>query len=164
MPTSPTPTPAANPYAPKVVEPTVPISTGSAAMPAVVSGRTGADIIAETQAQRSMQNEIVLQQSGRNVSGGSKRKHKRSSGHKRRSSNKRSKRKQSNKRKRCKRGGQPSPSPSPSPNVIPVPQFAGSHNAGANANSAASNTVLVNAAEQATYDNPNGKPTFTKVI
>ena len=144
---SPGPTPTANPYAPKVVAPVVQTSTGNAAMPATVSTTTGASVIAASQAQRAAQNTIGLQESGMRVAGGSRRK-----------------RKRSNKRKRSKRGGAPTPSPSPIPKVIPVPQFAGAHNAGANGNSAASNTVLMNAGAQAVYDNPNAPPSNTKVI
>ena len=67
------------------------------------------------------------------------------------------------KRKRSKRGGVPTPSPSPGPSVMPVPQFAGAHNAGANANSLASNRVLTNAAAQRAFDNPNAPASNTVV-
>jgi hypothetical protein len=46
---------------------------------------------------------------------------------------------------------------------MPVPQFAGAHNAGANANSLASNRVLTNAAAQRAFDNPNAPASNTVV-
>jgi hypothetical protein len=45
-----------------------------------------------------------------------------------------------------------------------VPQFTGAHNAGANANSLASNRVLTNAAAQAEFDDTNAPASNTKVV
>jgi hypothetical protein len=165
---SPTPTPTANPYAHIKVTPVVHASTGTAAMPATVSTTTGASVIAAGAQRSAAHNALVLAQSGRKVSGGSKRKCKRSKCKRskcKRSKCKRSKR--STKRfKRSKRGGTPTPTPTPTPkpSVVPVPQFSGAHNAGANANSVSSNHVMMNASSQAVFDNPNAPPSNTKVV
>jgi len=65
--------------------------------------------------------------------------------------------------KRSKRGGDATPTPKPS--VLTVPQFAGAHNAGANANSVGTTHVATNAAAQATLDDPTAQPAATyKVV
>lgn len=153
-----TPTATANPYAPTVVVPVVHTSTGSAAMPATVSTVTSSSVIADGAQRTAAHNALVLAQAGRKVSGGSKSNRKRS-----KRSTKRSKRsKRSTKRSKRRRGGNPTPSPKPS--VMPVPQFVGAHNAGANANSLASNRVLTDAAAKSVYDNPNAPASNTKVV
>ena len=186
------PTPTANPYAAVIATPTVHSSTGGAAMPAPVSAVTGGSVIAAGAQRNATHNAVVLGQSGRIVRGGSKSNRKRStkrtmfkrsmsmfkrsmSMFKCKRSTKRSMFKRSTKRtmfkrstkrsmfKRSKRGGVPTPGPSPGPSVIPVPQFAGAHNAGANANSLASNRVLTNAAAQRAFDNPNAPASNTVV-
>ena len=179
------PTPTANPYAAVIATPTVHSSTG-AAMPAPVSAVTGGSVIAAGAQRSAAHNALVLGQAGRIVTGGSKRSTKRTmfkrstkrtmfkrsmSMFKRstkrtmfKRSTKRTMSKRSmSKRKRSKRGGVPTPSPSPGPSVMPVPQFAGAHNAGANANSLASNRVLTNAAAQRAFDNPNAPASNTVV-
>jgi hypothetical protein len=178
------PTPTANPYAPIQVTPTVHSSTGGAAMPATVSTATSSSVIAAGAQRNATHNAVVLGQSGRIVRGGSKRTmFKRSKRSTKRTMFKRSKRstkrtmfkrstKRSTKRSKCKRtmfkrskrGGVPTPGPSPGPSVMPVPQFAGAHNAGANANSLASNRVLTNAAAQSAFDNPDATASNTKVF
>jgi len=45
-----------------------------------------------------------------------------------------------------------------------VPQFAGAHNAGANANIVGSNSVLTKAAANAKFDNPYAPASNTKVV
>ena len=169
------PTPTANPYAAVIATPTVHSSTGGAAMPAPVSAVTGGSVIAAGAQRNAAHNALVLGQSGRIVTGGSKRSKsmfKRSMSMFKRStkrtmfkrSTKRTMSKRSmSKRKRSKRGGVPTPSPSPGPSVMPVPQFAGAHNAGANANSLASNRVLTNAAAQSAFDNPSAPASNTVV-
>ena len=174
------PTPTANPYAAVIATPTVHSSTGGAAMPAPVSAVTGGSVIAAGAQRNAAHNALVLGQSGRIVTGGSKRSKsmfKRSMSMFKRST-KRTMFKRSTKRsmsmfkrstkrsmfKRSKRGGVPTPSPSPGPSVMPVPQFAGAHNAGANANSLASNRVLTNAAAQRAFDNPNAPASNTVVL
>jgi hypothetical protein len=173
------PTPTANPYAHIKVTPALHVSTGTAAMPATVSTATSSSVIADGAQRNATHNAVVLGQSGRIVRGGSKRtmfkRSKRSTKRTmfkrstkrstKRSKCKRTMFKRSTKRfKRSKRGGVPTPGPSPGPSVIPVPQFAGAHNAGANANSLASNRVLTNAAAEALYDNPNATASNTKVF
>ena len=166
------PTPTANPYAPIQVTPTVHSSTGGAAMPATVSTATSSSVIAAGAQRNATHNAVVLGQSGRIVRGGSKRTmFKRSKRSTKRTMFKRST-KRSTKRSKCKRtmfkrskrGGVPTPGPSPGPSVMPVPQFAGAHNAGANANSLASNRVLTNAAAQSAFDNPDATASNTKVF
>ena len=160
-----TPTPTANPYAPTVVVPEVHNSTGSAAMPATVSNVTGKSVIAASAQRSAAHNALVLAGSGRTVSGGAKRRQsKRRQSKRRQSKRKQSKRKQSSRRRR---GGNPTPSPTPSPSpkpsAMPVPQFSGAHNAGANDNSQASNHAMARAAALAQYDNPNAPASNTRV-
>ena len=164
----------ANPYAAVIATPTVHSSTGDAAMPASVSTVTGGSVIAAGAQRTAAHSNLVLTQSGRIVTGGSKRSTKRTmfkrstkrTMSKRKRSTKRTMFKRSTKRsmfKRSKRGGVPTPGPSPGPSVIPVPQFAVAHNAGANANSLASNRVFTNAAAQRAFDNPNAPASNTVV-
>jgi hypothetical protein len=47
---------------------------------------------------------------------------------------------------------------------VPVPQFAGAHNAGANGNSVITNHVAMQSGAQAAYDNPNAPPSNTRVV
>jgi hypothetical protein len=44
---------------------------------------------------------------------------------------------------------------------VPVPQFSGAHNLGANANSIGGNHLLMKAGSQSVYDNPNATPSTT---
>jgi hypothetical protein len=46
---------------------------------------------------------------------------------------------------------------------VPVPQFAGAHNAGANGNSLSSNHVAMLAGAQAALDDPNAAPSNTSL-
>ena len=156
----------ANPYAAVIATPAIHSSTGGAAMPATVSTVTGSSVIAAGQERSAAHNAVVLGQSGRKVSGGTKRKSKRKCKCKCKCKSKcksKCKRKSKSKCKRAmsRRGGFPSASPNPS--VMPVPQFAGAHNAGANANSLASNRVLTNAAAQRAFDNPAAPASYTKL-
>lgn len=166
--------PTANPYAHIKVTPAVHVSTGTTSMPASVSTVTGGSVIAAGQERTAAHSNLVLAQSGRIVNGGSKRS-KRSKRSKCKRSTKRTMFKRSTKRfkrskrstkrfKRSKRGGVPTPIPTPGPSVMPVPQFAGAHNAGANANSLASNRVLTNAAAQRAFDNPAAPASNTRVF
>ena len=172
-----TATATANPRGAIIAAPVIYSSTAGAAMPATVSSVTGSSVIAAGQNRSAAHNALVLGQAGRKVSGGSKSKckskrSKRSKSKSKRSKCKRSKSKckHSNKRSKRRHGGEPSPSPtpspspSPSPSVMPVPQFAGAHNDGANTNSVASNRVLTHAAAQTKYDNPNAPASNTKVV
>jgi len=156
-----------NPYAPtKGVVPAP--HTGDTPMPATVSIVTGGSVIAARQAQTEQHNALVQQQSGKKVVGGSKCKRSKCKCNKcKRSKCKRSKCKRSHKRshkrsyKRShKRGGAPALALKP----MTVPQFAGAHNAGANANSLASNRVLTDAVAQAKFDNTNAPASNTKVV
>jgi hypothetical protein len=161
-----------------VVKPVVPNTTINASMPAPVSTTTGGSVIAASQARSATHNALVLQQSGRRI-GGSKRskRSKRSKQSNRSNRSKRSKRsdhkkrsKRSNRSKRSdrskrsnrsKRGGE-NPTPTPSSKPVPVPQFAGAHNLGANANSLTGNHLLMKTGSQSVYDK-NGTPSTTVV-
>ena len=161
-------------YAKTVARPVVPVvAGGTQSLPAPVSTVTGSGIIDANLKQNALHNATVLQASNRKVTGGSKHKRtkrtkrfKRSDHKKRTKRTKRTKRSKRTKRtkrtKRSKRGGgDPTSTPTPKPSLVPVPQFTGGHNAGANANSLIGNKVLMMAGSQSVYDNPNAPPTNT---
>ena len=137
----PTPTATANPYAPNISKPALAPSAGTSAIPATVSTTTSESIITAGQNRSAAHNALILSQSGRKVSGGKRGK---------------------SRRGKSRRGGQPTPTPTPTPNpTVSVPQFAGSHNAGANANSTDANNVAMIAARQSALDNTNAPPSTT---
>ena len=160
-----------NPYAPIKADPV--LHTGGTPMPATVSTVTGGSVIAARQAQTEQHNALVQQQSGKKVVGGSKCKRSKCKSNKCKCNKCKSNKCKSNKCKRShkrshkrsykrshKRGGAPALALKP----MTVPQFAGAHNAGANANSLASNRVLTDAVAQAAYDNTNARASNTKVV
>ena len=160
---TPTPTPIPNPYGPVVIKPTVVPSTGGAGVPATVSTTTSASVIAAGQNRSAAHNALVLSQTGRKV-GGSKKRRSRKSKRSKRRSRKSKRRSRKSKRSKVKRGGQPTPTPSATPKpTVPVPQFAGAHNDGANGNSLSSNHVAMLAGAQAAYDDPNATPSNTSL-
>jgi hypothetical protein len=167
---TPTPTPIPNPYGPVVIKPTVVPSSGGAGVPATVSTTTSASVIAAGQNRSAAHNALVLSQTGRKVGGSKKRRSRKSKRSKRRSrkskrrSRKSKRRSRKSKRSKVKRGGQPTPTPSATPKpTVPVPQFAGAHNDGANRNSLSSNHVAMLAGAQAAYDDPNATPSNTSL-
>ena len=156
-----------NPYAPIKADPV--LHTGGTPMPATVSTVTGGSVIAARQAQTEQHNALVQQQYGKKVVGGSKCKRSKCKSNKCKCNKCKSNKCKSNKCKRShkrsykrshKRGGAPALALKP----MTVPQFAGAHNAGANANSLASNRVLTDAVAQAAYDNTNARASNTKVV
>jgi hypothetical protein len=142
----------------------------STALPAPVSGLTGKDVIAASQARTAQQHAIVTANSGMKVSGGSKRSTKRKNKttskrrtktNSKRSAKRNSKRKnKTNYKRRSKRGGAPTPTPTPTSNQTTVPAF---KNPGATANSAAGNSILLKSNAQAALDNINAPATTTSV-
>ena len=157
----PTPTATANPYAPNISKPALAPSAGTSAIPATVSTTTSESIITAGQNRSAAHNALILSQSGRKVSGGKRGKSRR--GKSRRGKSRRGKsRRGKSRRGKSRRGGQPTPTPTPTPNpTVSVPQFAGSHNAGANANSTDANNVAMIAARQSALDNTNAPPSTT---
>ena len=155
---NPTPTPTSNQYAPVVVKPSVaPPSTGGAAIPATVSTATPGSVIADGLQRNALHNATVL--SGSGMKGGRTNKSRRS-----KSKRSRSKSKRSRSKSKSKRGGQPTPTPSATPTpTATVPQFAGSQNAVANANSVGTNSVAMKAGALSKYDDPNATPSYTKL-
>jgi hypothetical protein len=146
-----------------VIKPTVVPSTGGAGVPATVSTTTSASVIAAGQNRSAAHNALVLSQTGRKV-GGSKKRRSRKSKRSKRRSRKSKRRSRKSKRSKVKRGGQPTPTPSATPKpTVPVPQFAGAHNDGANGNSLSSNHVAMLAGAQAAYDDPNATPSNTSL-
>jgi len=161
---TPTPTPIPNPYGPVVIKPTVVPSNGGASVPATVSTTTSASVIAAGQTRSAAHNALVLSQTGRKVGGSKKRRSRKSKRSKRRSRKSTKRRSRKSKRSKAKRGGQPTPTPSATPKpTVPVPQFAGAHNDGANGNSLSSNHVAMLAGAQAAYDDPNATPSNTSL-
>ena len=149
--TNPNPTPTnSNPYGHVVVKPVVPNTTINASMPAPVSTMNRESIIDSSQKQIADHNAMVLHYSGRRIGGYKRSKRSKRSNHKTRS-------KRSN---RSKRGGE-NPTPTPSSKPVPVPQFAGAHNLGANANSLTGNHLLMKTGSQSVYDNTNAPPSNT---
>ena len=162
----PTPTATANPYAPNISKPALAPSAGTSAIPATVSTTTSESIITAGQNRSAAHNALILSQSGRKVSGGKRGKSRRGKsrrGKSRRGKSRRGKsRRGKSRRGKSRRGGQPTPTPTPTPNpTVSVPQFAGSHNAGANANSTDANNVAMIAARQSALDNTNAPPSTT---
>ncbi len=164
---TPTPTPTSNQYAPVIVKPSVaPPSNGNAAIPATVSTATPGSVIASGLQRNAVHNATVLGGSG--MKGGrtrTKSRSKRSRARRSKSKSRRSKSKSRRSRaRRSKRGGQPTPTPSATPTpTATVPQFSGSQNAVANANSLGSNSVAMKAGALSKYDDPNAPPSNTKL-
>ncbi len=161
---TPTPTPTSNQYAPVIVKPSVaPPSNGNAAIPATVSTATPGSVIAAGLQRNAVHNATVL--GGAGMKGGRTRTKFRSKRSKSRSKRSKSKsRRSKSKSRRSRRGGQPTPTPSATPTpTATVPQFSGSQNAVANANSLGSNSVAMKAGALSKYDDPTAPPSNTKL-
>lgn len=167
----PTPKPTSDPYGPVVAKANDPPLSSTSSIYAPVSNVTSADLIKANMDSASAQNSLNANNSGR-VSGGSKRRHKRSHkryhkhSHKRshKHSHKRShkhihKRSHKRKHRRSKHGGDASPTPTPKPTTT-VPQF-GSLHSGANTASINLNSGAMSQSAQAKYDDPNAPPSTT---